>query len=180
MTAAPRRHLYSHRVSVERTLARVDEDLRCGDVTMARTRLTSFLQSQPRELVARERLTELYRLDGDQVEAGRWSYLSERRDPDEVAAFERACGRNPVRIMRALRWRGSEDAAATEVARQRLLDVRERAEAKAGKKLDWSDGGREVGAPWWSDAFAIGCLVTAVLLLALVVIGAATVINWIF
>ena len=154
--------------------------MRSGDLTMARTRLQSLLESRPRELVARERLAELYRLDGDRVEAGRWSYLGEDRDPEELAAFERACGRNPVRIMRALRWRGAEDAAATEVARQRLLDVRGRAEAKAGTELDWSDRGREVGEPWWHDAFAIGCLVTGVGLLALVVIGAGTVVGWLF
>jgi hypothetical protein len=169
-------------VTVERTLARVEDDLRKGDVTMARTRLQSLVQSLPREVAARERLANLYRLDGNRVEAGRWSYLSDVRDPEEVVAFERACGRDPVRIMRALRWRGSEDAAATEVARQRLLDVRGRAEAKAGKKLDWSDRGREVREPepWWKDAFAIGCLATGVVLLVLVVVGAATVVNWIF
>lgn len=167
-------------MSVERTLARVEADLRIGDVTMARTRLLSLLQSQPYHLDARERLADVYRLDGNHVEAGRWSYLSEPRDPAEVAAFEHACGRNPIRIMRALHWRGFEEAAATEVARQRLLDVRARAEAKAGKKLDWSDRGREVGDTWGRDASAIGCLVAGVVLLALVVIGAATVVDWIF
>lgn len=169
-------------MTVERTLAKVEEDLRSGDVTMARTRLQSLIQSLPRDVVARERLAELYRLEGNRVEAGRWSYLSDARDPEEVSAFERACGRDPVRIMRALRWRGTEDAAATEVARHRLLDVRSRAEAKAGKKLDWSDRGREVRAdePWWKSVAAIGCLVTGLVLVALVVIGARTVAGWIF
>ncbi|MGN8247046.1 DUF6584 family protein [Cellulomonas soli] len=166
-------------MSVERTLARVEEDLRSGDVTMARTRLQSLLTSKPRELDARERLADLFRLDGNQVEAGRWSYLSEHRDPEEVAAFEKACGRNPVRVMRALRWRGSEAAAATEVARRRLLEVRASAEAKAGRELDWSSGGREVGGSWWDAAPVIGCLVGGLALAALVVIGAVTVIGWI-
>lgn len=167
-------------MTVERTLARVDEDLRVGDVTMARTRLTSLVHSLPHRLDARERLADVYRLDGDLVEAGRWSYLGEHRDEREVTAFERACGRNPVRIMRALRWRSSEEAATTEVARQRLLDVKELAEARAGRTLEWSDGGREVGDPWWQDVVAVGCLLTGVVLLALVVIGAATVVGWIF
>ncbi|MEZ0446896.1 DUF6584 family protein [Cellulomonas sp. ICMP 17802] len=87
-------------MTVERTLARVDEDLRKGDVAMARTRLQSLVLSLPQALDARERLAEIYRLDGDRVEAGRWSYLAEQRDQDEVSAFERACGRDPVRIMR--------------------------------------------------------------------------------
>ena len=167
-------------MSVERTLERVEEDLRVGDVTMARTRLSSLVRSLPHRLDARERLAAVCRLDGDLVEAGRWSYLTEQRDEREVAAFERACGKDPVRIMRALRWRSSEEAATTEVARQRLLDVRGRAEARAGRTLDWSDKGRKVGDPWWEDALAVGCLVTGVVLLALVVIGAVTVVRWVF
>jgi hypothetical protein len=76
-------------------------------------------------------------------------------------------------------WRGFEEAAATEVARQWLLDARARAEAKAGRKLDWSDRGREVSEPWWRDAFATECLVTDLTPAALVVVGAVTVIGWI-
>jgi hypothetical protein len=167
-------------VTVERTLARVEDDLRKGDITMARTRLKSLVQSLPQRLDARERLADVYRLEGDRVEAGRWSYLSEQRDPGEVAAFERACGQNPVRIMRALRWRGSEEGATTEPARQRLLDVRARAEAAAGRKLNWSDRGRDVAGPWREDAFAVGCMLAGLVLLALVIIGAVTVFSWVF
>lgn len=167
-------------MSVERTLARVEEDLSRGDVTMARTRLLSLLQSQPYQLETRARLAEIYRLDGNLVEAGRWSYLSEQRDEAEMTAFERACGRNPVRIMRALRWRGYEDTAATEIARQRLIDVRARAEAKAGKELDWAARGREVRVPWRQDAESIGCLAVGLVLVGLVIIGAATVVGWVF
>lgn len=147
---------------------------------MARTRLKSLVQSLPHRLDARERLADVCRLAGDRVEAGRWSYLSEQRDPGEVAAFERACGQSPVRIMRGLRWRGSEEDATTELARQRLLDVRARAEAAAGRKLDWSDTGRDVGGPWWEDVLLVGCLLTGLVLLALVIVGAVTVFNWVF
>ena len=167
-------------MTVERTLARVDEDLRTGDVTMARTRLRSLVESVPHRLDARERLADVYRLDGNLVEAGRWSYLSEPRDPVEVTAFERACGRDPVRIMRGLRWRGPEAAAATESAQQRLLDVRTRAEAAAGKTLDWSARGHDVRKSRWETVSGIGCMVAGLTLVALVVIGATTVLRWIF
>jgi hypothetical protein len=163
-------------VTVERTLARVDEDLRAGDVQMARTRLKSLVRSLPHRLEARERLADVCRLDGDLVEAGRWSYLSEHPDPAEVAAFEHACGNDPVRIMRGLRWPGpDETAAATEHAQVRLLDVRARAEAKAGKKLEWTDRGRDVGSPWEG----IGCAVVVIVLVTLVVIGISTVVGWV-
>lgn len=167
-------------MTVERTLGRVDEDLRKGDVAMARRRLLSVVESLPHALDARERLAEIYRGDGDRVEAGRWSYLSAQRDPAEVDAFERACGRNPVRIMRGLRWRGPEAQAATELAQQRLLDVRARAESTARKTLDWSDRGRDVAGPWWEDLPAIGCAIVGLMLVGLVVVGAVTVVGWIF
>jgi len=83
---------------------------------MARTRLTSLLQTLPCELGARETLAAVYRLEGNSLEAGRWSYLADERIPEEIEAFERACGRDPIRLMRALRWRGPEAAAATEAA----------------------------------------------------------------
>lgn len=164
---------------MERTLARVDEDLRTGDVAMARTRLESLVRSLPHRLEARERLADVCRLEGDLVEAGRWSYLSEHADPAEVAAFERACGDNPVRIMRGLRWPGPDEEAATEHAQARLLDVRSRAEEKAGKKLDWTDRGRDVGGPWEDAVLGVGCALVVITLVALVVIGATTVVGWI-
>ena len=167
-------------VTVERTLAKVDEDLRAGDVQMARTRLKSLVLSLPHRLEARERLADVYRLDGNLVEAGRWSYLSEHPDPAEVAAFEQACGNNPVRIMRGLRWPGpDETAAATEHAQLRLLDVRARAEAKAGKKLEWTDRGRDIGTRGEGNASGVGCVVGIVVLITLVAIGVATIIDWI-
>lgn len=173
-----RQALRSAAVTVERTLARVDEDLRKGDLAMARTRLQSLVRAKPQELAVRERLADVYRRDGVAVEAGRWSYLSEQRDVGEVAAFERACGRDPVRIMRGLRWTGSASDATTEVARERLREVKTAAEEKAGKELDWSSRGRDTGEPWWQDAFGLGCGAALLLILVLAVIGAVTVVRW--
>lgn len=167
-------------MTAERTLGRVDEDLRKGDVDMAWTRLQSFLQSVPQSLEARERLADVYRLKGDRVEAGRWSYLSERRDTEDTLAFERACGRDPVRIMRGLRWHGSEEDASSDVARARLREVRGNAQAAAGKELDWSARGRDIGGPWWQDIAAVGCMFTCLVLVALMVIGAVTVLSWLW
>ena len=86
-------------MTVERTLARVDDDLRDGDVAMARTRLRSLVQSLPQSLEARARL---------------------------------------------------------------------------------ADAGREVGGSRWEDVFAVGCVLTGLALVALVVIGGVTVVGWIF
>ncbi len=81
--------------------------------------------------------------------------------------------------MRGLRWHGSEEEASSEVARARLREVRGKAQAAAGKELDWSDHGRDVGA-WWEDALVFGCLFAGLVLVALMVIGALTVLGWLF
>ncbi|MDC7122286.1 hypothetical protein OMK64_12130 [Cellulomonas fimi] len=145
---------------------------------MARTRLRSLVQSKPQDLLVRERLADVYRHEGASVEAGRWSYLSEERVEREVTAYERACGRDPVRIMRGLRWTGTESDATTEVAQERLREVKAAAESKAGKKLDWSSRGRDTDDPWWQDVFGLGCGAALLLVLVLSVIGAVTVVRW--
>lgn len=165
-------------MTVERTLARVDEDLRKGDLAMARRRLRSLVEAKPQELVVRERLADVYRREGATVEAGRWSYLSEKRVEREVAAYERACGRDPVRIMRGLRWTGTASDATTGLAQERLREVKAAAEGKAGKDLDWSSRGRDTADPWWQDAFGLGCGAVLLAILVLAVIGAVTVVRW--
>lgn len=124
-------------MSLERTLARVEAELQAGELMSALGRLRGLRGTYPQNLEVRDRLAEVYRRVGDPVQAGRWAYLAEHRLPDETAAFERAFGRDPVRLMGALRWSGSEDDAATEIARQRLTEVRTRAERHAGRKLMW-------------------------------------------
>lgn len=82
--------------------------------------------------------------------------------------------------MRGLRWTGSESDATTEVARERLREVKASAEDRAGKKLDWSSRGRDTGDPWWQDAFGLGCAAALLLVVVLAVIGAVSVVRWIW
>lgn len=167
-------------MTVERTFAKVEEDLRTGDVDMALTRSRDLVRSLPHRIDARERLAGLQRLRGNAIEAGRWSYLSAERDADEVAAFERACGDDPVRIMRALEWRGPEADASTETARERLLEVRARAQATSRRTITWESAGREVGGSSGEDLWLLGCSVVAIVLVGLAVVGAVTVVGWVF
>lgn len=171
--------LQSPPMTVERTFAKVEYDLRTGDVDMALTRLTSLVRSLPHRIDARERLADVQRLRGDLVEAGRWSYLSAERDAAEVAAFERACGDDPVRIMRALRWRGPEDSASTDAARERLAEIRTHAQASTRRKITWESAGLDVGGSRWDDLWAVGCVLGSIVLVGLAVVGAVTVAGWV-
>ena len=86
---------------VELTLARASEDLAAGRHGLARQRLTDLQRTYPCRLDVRERLAEVFRVEGIPDQAGRWTYLSEEPDPAEIAAFELAYGGDPVRLMRA-------------------------------------------------------------------------------
>jgi hypothetical protein len=146
-------------VGVEQTLQRVDEDWEAGRRTLARQRLRGLVASFPQRLDLRERLAELYRAEGDAAQAGRWAYLADDRSDLEAAAFEKAFGANPVRMMAALGWRGSEQAAGT-AAEQRLRALRQRAERQVGSPVTWEPPHlTEEPTTWWDTAGMVaGCL----------------------
>ncbi|WP_458248869.1 DUF6584 family protein [Streptomyces sp. MAI_2237] len=164
------------------TLARVDADLAASRVPVARQRLRGLISSFPHDLTLRRRLAEVYRLYGDAAEAGRWMYLEEDRYVDETAAFEARYG-SPRRRMRALAWHGPEAGAATAFAQEQLVAVRTACAEQLGHPVDWDDpvsyrdgpgGDYEAASEPWSVGgvlAAVGCLVTALVFLAIWVNG---------
>jgi hypothetical protein len=155
---------------VEDTLERVAADLAADRTGLARQRLRGLVASFPHRLDVRERLAELYRRDGDPVQAGRWSWLAADRDDTEVAAFEAAYA-DPFARMRALRWSGAE-AAAGPVAAARLRALREDAERSAGAPVSWDSPRREPARPAAGSRLVdAGCLGTLALVLALAGVG---------
>lgn len=154
------------------TLARAAADVAAGRPALAQRRLTDLSRAMPERLDVREALAAVYRARGDLAQAGRWSYLAEHRDPAEVEAFERAYQGDPVRLMRALRWRGPESLAPTATARETLEALRSRAEAEVGAPLEWEDPRRPEREATWRDAAAVVAFFAVV---ALVVIGIVSV-----
>lgn len=132
---------------IEQTLGRVDADMARGDIAMARQRLRGLVASYPSRLDVRELLAQSYRASGDLAQAGRWSYLSPDRIETEQEAFKSQYDGDPVRMMIALAWRGTEQDASTEVARRQLLDLRTAAEHQGGGAVTW-DNPRYPLPPW--------------------------------
>ncbi|WP_434439790.1 DUF6584 family protein [Lentzea sp. E54] len=123
---------------VELTLHKAAEELRRGDlasVLRARQRVAGLVGTFPHRLDLRERLAEVYRVLGQPAQAGRWTYLSEDRDPDETLAFERAYRRAEARLV-ALSWQGRVDEAPTDTARSRLESLHFDARAELQHELD--------------------------------------------
>ncbi len=170
---------YRVAVPVDRTLALVAELVAAGELVDARRRLRDLLGETPQRLDVRERLAEVYRLQGHPEQAGRWGFLSPDVTPAEVIAFRKAFQGDPIQIMAALAWRGSEDDAATALARDRLRVVRAEAEGAAGRRLSWEaplhGGSRRPRGGSASDvalAVGLGALLTCTL------VGAVTIVTW--
>ncbi|MFD1146084.1 DUF6584 family protein [Saccharothrix hoggarensis] len=159
---------------VELTLRRAAEEVGRGDlasVLRARQRLVGLVASYPDRLDLRERLAEVYRVLGDAAQAGRWSYLSEVRDDAEVAAFERAY-RTPLARLAAMNWVSGEAGAATETARERLVALRNAANAQLSAELAVAD---DRDSSWGANALVLLGLVVVLLCF---VVGAVTIVMW--
>jgi hypothetical protein len=172
-------------VTVERTLLRVEADLANGDTAMARRRLTSLVGAFPERLDVREHLARVCRMQGDLVQAGRWSYLADEPEPDEAAGFERATPRL-VKRMQALQWPSTPEQASTAAARERLSALLEQAREQTGKRgLRYETLSTQDWRPPRSKRERLGHLVAlAVVVVVLLVFviglvnGIATIASW--
>lgn len=126
-------------MSRQRVLARVEDDLARGHTYLALQRLASLVENHPRSLDLRERRGAVNHQIGNFVEAGRWSYLAEEADPDDIAAFERAF-RAPWDRLLALGLRHDPAPWLGPVALARLGELTAAA-AASGTPVVWTDRG---------------------------------------
>ncbi|MBV1852205.1 DUF6584 family protein [Catellatospora tritici] len=146
---------------------RVATDLTKGHTYPAIQRMHSLVAAHPTDLDLRRRLAAIYRATGNAVEAGRWSYLDDSADPAEIGAFE---SRYPLhRRLEALRWPAGAHAP-TDISRVRLAPLQAVAVATPTS-----------AAPPGLRRLTTATAVTALVALALLaVIGAQTVLEWLF
>ncbi|NUO56760.1 MAG: hypothetical protein HOV78_08865 [Hamadaea sp.] len=150
-------------------LDKVAVDLAHGHTQPAIQRLSSLVNAYPHDLDLRHRLAAVHRMTGNAVEAGRWDYLNPTAEPAETSAFERAFPSAPRRLA-ALRWRGSADLAPTEHARRRLVELTEAAEREVAPPAETRPRGRR-------GALAVAALAGALVVVALAVLGAVTILQ---
>lgn len=173
------------RMAENETQRRIAEDLAAGNVAMARQRLRGLVGSYPERQDLRVQLAAVYRMEDNLGQAGRWSFLSDDADPQELAAFARAYP-DPVERMRVVGWR-SPESDATAVVAARLTQLREEAERAEGHSLSWEHSG-EPGferSRWDKlfEAVAVGLFLVVLALMAIggvsfVIQGVKTVISW--
>ncbi len=158
--------------SVSQTLRRVDADLEQGHTFVAIQRLSTLVQQHPTDLDLRSRLAGVHLRTGNMVEAGRWGYLCERRDPEAQLAFEKAF-RSPVARLDALRWRGGPHEADGVHARVRLLRLIDDASQWPRRSCA---GPRRTHKRWTKADIAVLAGIIAVVSVWLV--GVVTVVRW--
>jgi len=119
--------------------------------------------------------------------AGRYWYLEEAKTPEMQAAcreFEHSCGKDPLQILLALKYRGEIEPIRETYAGQVLLSLHARARAKHPYSLDFLDRrGEKKAQPVPTRGRAdtlliVGCFVGFVMILALSVIGLVTLFTW--
>lgn len=157
-------------------LDKVTVDLSQGHTQPAIQRLSSLVAIHPQDLDLRHRLAVVHRATGNRIEAGRWDYLTQDADPDEIQAFERAYP-DAARRLAALRWQGPAKRAATEHARVRLDALVSAAAAQGAPTSDYEEfGGDE--PRWITFSFAAAIVIGALGVLSLAVLGVVTVAQW--
>lgn len=182
-------------------LDRVTADLARGYTHPAVQRLGSLVAAHPTDLDLRHRLAMVHRLVGNRIQAGRWDYLTAGASSSDTSSFERAFPSALARL-REVRWPHLTSAAATEYARARLAALltaaaAERETAAAARRTRparrpearrpihdwirlWSQRASRLrswvfGRPWRTVPIAVAAVATA----SFVVVGAATVLQWI-
>lgn len=152
------------------TQHRIAEDLAAGNVAMARQRLRGLVGSYPDRQDLRLQLADLYRQEGHAGQAGRWSFLADDADPQELAAFARDYP-DPVLRMRVVGWR-SPESDATPVVAARLAQLRQEAERAEGRSLSWEHSG-DTGFEQsrWEKVVEVAAVGALMVVLALMAIG---------
>ncbi|MEM5015541.1 DUF6584 family protein [Metabacillus indicus] len=95
-----------------KTLSKIEEDLKKNDLGKARDRLHGLIATYPNELELRRKLGDIYYSLKYPSMAGRYWYLEQSKTPEMEHAcieFEKSMGNNPFQIVRALKFKGDKE-----------------------------------------------------------------------
>jgi hypothetical protein len=153
------------RVAKADVLIRVRQDLELGHTYLATQRLRTLLAVDPNDVDVYALLAGVYRRTGNQVEAGRWAFLTDELSDGELAAFVRAHPSASMRL-RLLRWTGDPEKLPGDAGRQRLRELIAAAEQEGA-----SDRYHGPDATTGSRGVLLPCLFVALVILALGALG---------
>jgi hypothetical protein len=121
-------------------LKRIYSDIEAGDLGKARDRLHGLLYTYPNDLHIRELLGDVYWRLQFPAMAGRYWYLTEvKGEHVETAktAFEKSVGKDPTRIMEALKFCGDLNSLSEQVLNQ-IEALQQEHIKKHGYRFNWA------------------------------------------
>ena len=172
----------------EETLERIEKDIAAGDCGKARDRLHGLLTSYPQDLELRCKLGDVYWRLQYPAMAGRYWYLEEAKSATMTAActvFERSCGSDPAQMLLALKFKGDLAPLHESYAGSMLLALQAQARERSGYQIEFGRSGKE--RYQYTRQFKsrgkvllLGLLAVVAVVLGLMIVGLATVLQWIF
>ncbi|MEV4538523.1 DUF6584 family protein [Asanoa sp. NPDC049518] len=165
----------------DEVLVKVEADLRRGHTHAALQRLASLTAAYPDDLEVRSARAAVCRQVGNLTEAGRWGFLTESTDDQEIAAFERAYPAAWTRL-RALRLVADPTDRLGPAARARLSRLIARAAGEPPGPVVWTASGpvpHDPPAPRLDVLWALAIAVPVIVLCGLAGLGLVTAVRWV-
>jgi hypothetical protein len=167
-------------MSIESTLQRIEEEIRLGKLGKARDRLHGLLSNDPKNLLIREKLGNIYwKLQMPEL-AGKYWYLIENKTIEMVEAsrsFERRYGNDPMQILFALKYKSDDES------NKYINGILSNLHQKAKEQYNWYEDYRKRGGYKFryynpsnhkktnNKLFTLGCLSIILLILIFSIFG---------
>nr|WP_146173687.1 DUF6584 family protein [Paenisporosarcina sp. OV554] len=157
-----------------KTIKKVEEDIEKNDLGKARDRLHGLISTYPDELEVRRKLGDIYFALKYPSMAGRYWYLEKNKTPEMVEAciqFEESMGNDPIRIARALKFKGDNGIINRLQLDQEISPLQYKVKEKLTEELDDTLGDKLV---------TIGCITILILIILFTLIGIYALFSWVF
>jgi hypothetical protein len=160
----------------EKTLEKIEKDILQNDLGKARDRLHGLILTYPNELELRKRLGDIYSALRYPSRAGLYWYLEQNKTPEMKLAcinFEKSMGNNPIRIAKALKFKGDCEVIKNLELRQVMLQIQNKSE------MDLFDETEVYEETWVGKLELLGIILVIIITLFFTLFGVYQFTKWI-
>ncbi|MFE3977091.1 MULTISPECIES: DUF6584 family protein [unclassified Peribacillus] len=157
-----------------KTIKKIEEDIEKNDLGKARDRLHGLISTFPNELDLRRKLGDIYIALKYPSMAGRYWYLEKNKSPEMVKAciqFEKSMGNDPIRIGRAIKFKGDSEVLKTLQLDQVISPIQNKVKQNLLEEPE---------DPFKDKLVIFGCFSIIILTIIFALIGVYALFNWIF
>ncbi|SNT49185.1 hypothetical protein SAMN05444672_13324 [Bacillus sp. OK838] len=157
-----------------KTIMKIEEDIEKNDLGKARDRLHGLISTFPNELDLRRKLGDIYMALKYPSMTGRYWYLEKNKSPEMVKAcieFEKSMGNDPIRIGRAIKFKGNSEVLKTLQLDQVISPIQNKVKENLLEEPE---------DPFKDKLVIFGCFSIIILTIIFALIGVYALFNWIF